>query len=169
MNPLDVMPSPETIRDVGETLKYAAMLDPRLSHADKATIAAWSKQVQRHPGLTREDLLNGLQRFYDSPSERPIGIGDLITHSRLCKHDRIEREDAEIREIRREEQDAKAEEETQELAGSVVMGPTVKKTQRLFDAEHELQRCHGKRECMEAIREYAAAKAEARKPRKKAA
>lgn len=165
----DLTPTPETIRAVAETLKYAAMLDDRIAGADQARIAAWSKQVQRHPGLTREDLLDGLQKFYDGPSERAIGIGDLLAHSRVCHRDRIEKEDAEIRDIRREELDAKADEDaTQEVAATVVLGPVKAKTPRLFEAEHELQRCHGKQEALAAIREYAAAKAEAKKPRRKA-
>jgi hypothetical protein len=154
--------TPETVRAVAEMFKFAAFLDDRMAGADKGRIMAWAEQLQRH-NLSREDLLDGLQHFYDSPSERAIGIGDLLAHSRVCHRDRIEKEDAEIRDIRREAQDAKAEEETAELAASVVMGPVKNKTPRLFEAEHELQRCHGKREALAAIREYAAAKKAARK------
>lgn len=159
----DETPSPETIRAVAEALKYAAILDDRVAKADQARVLGWAKQVRRHPGLTRDDLVDGVQRFYDSPSERAIGIGDLLAHSRVCHRDRIEKEDAEIRDIRREAQDVKAEEETAELAEAVVLGPVKNKTPRLFEAEHELQRCHGKAEALAAIREYAAAKKAARK------
>ena len=73
--------SPDTVRAVTQVFKLAGILDDRVTHPDKARIAAWSEQVQRH-GLAESDLLDGLQAFYDGPSERAIQIGDLIHHAR---------------------------------------------------------------------------------------
>lgn len=151
------------LSNIAEVLKLAAILDDRAPKADKARIVAWAEQVHRHK-LTRDDLLDGLQRFYDGPSERAIAIGDLVSHSKASKRDRIEREDAEIRDIRREEHDSKADaDETRAVMAAFVSGPVAQKTKRLHDAEHGLQFCHGKAESIAALREYFEAKKQARK------
>lgn len=150
--------SPDTIRAVAEALKLAAILDDRVAHADAARIAAWSEKVETH-NLEREDLIAGLQNFYDSPMQHPIGIGDLIHYGRSARRDRTEREDEEIREIRRETQDAKADaDEAHAIAAGFVGGPVKARTPRLRSAEAALQSCQGKRESQDAIREFFDAK-----------
>lgn len=157
--------TPETVRAVAQAIKLAAILDDRVAaQADKARIAAWSEQVQRH-NLIESDLLDGLQRFYDGPSDRAIQIGDLIHHARMSKIDRVQREDAESRIARSEAQEAKAAEEWP-VPRNPITGPTAKKTDRLKAAEDRLHVCHGKRESIEALKEYFAAKDEARKPKR---
>ena len=71
--------SPDTVRAITKTFQLAGILDDRCAQPDKARIAAWAEQVERHK-LHESDLLDGLQAFYDSPSERAIQIGDLIHH-----------------------------------------------------------------------------------------
>jgi hypothetical protein len=72
---------------VTEALKLASLLDDRTAAADKARIAAWAEQVHRHH-LGKTDLLDGVQAFYDSPSDHAIQIGDLIKHARQVRRDR---------------------------------------------------------------------------------
>ena len=153
--------SPETIRDVAETLKYAAFLDDRVAQADKARIAAWSEQIQRHH-LQRDDLLDGLQAFYDGPSQNAIQIGDLIHHGRNARRNRNEREDDELRDARAARRDTQAADEIQTVSASVITG-RVKSTPRLNAAREALENCTGKTETLEAMREYFIAKREARK------
>lgn len=157
-------PSAETIRAVAKVLRYAAFLDDRVAGADQGRIKAWASQIERH-GLTEIDLMAGLQRHYDAQHERAIGIGDLITHSKQARRDRNESEGNAQREARQAHLDAikPAPEDTQAVAAAFTAGPVTSKTQRLTDAEHELQRCNGKRESMAAIKEYLAAKADAQK------
>jgi hypothetical protein len=89
-------------------------------------------------------------------------IGDLIHHARIVRRDRAEREEADELARRREHQDDKAADEVRGLAAAFT-GPTRNRTERLTRAEFGLQCATGKREVMEAIREWTAAKAEARK------
>ena len=89
--PQNVTATTEDLTNAAEALKLAAILDDRAPKADKARITGWGEQIHRHH-LGREDLLDGLQRFYDSPSDRAIAIGDLIAHARACRRDRTERE-----------------------------------------------------------------------------
>lgn len=150
------------LRATAEVLKLAAILDDRAPAGDKARITAWAEKIHQHR-LERNDLLDGLQAFYDSPSERAIQIGDLIHHARIVRRERNEREADAERDRRRTAADVKAEDEICGLAAGVVMGPTPKRTPRLQAAELALQCCNGKRESMAALREYSAAKTEAKK------
>lgn len=160
--------TPDTIRAVAEVFKLAAILDDRVAQADRHRIAAWSEQVHRHR-LERSDLLDGLQAFYDTPADRPIGVGDLIHHARIVKRARLEKEEDEVREQRRAELDAKAAEgaDLSAVTATAISGRIKNRTERLKRAEEALQNCYGKRECSAAIKEYTAAKAEAmgRKPK----
>lgn len=150
------------VRAVAEVLQLASVLDTRAPAPNKARVAAWAEGVHRHQ-LTRGDLLDGLQAFYDSPSTHAINIGDLIFHARIVKRARLEREPDEDRDTRRELADAKAEPDfTAALAAAAITGPTKHRTERLAAAERALQCCHGKHESIAAMREYFAAKAEAR-------
>jgi hypothetical protein len=148
-----------------EALKLAAILDDRAPNADKARIAAWAEKFHQHQ-LHRNDLLDGLQVFYDAPSERAIQIGDLIHHARQVRRDRNEREEAKERERRGESHDIKAADEMGAVADLVIASPNgpVVKTKRLIAAENRLQTCTNKHEAIEAIREFFAAKTEARQP-----
>lgn len=153
--------TPQTIRAVGEAMQLAALLDDRLGHTDDARVAAWAEQIQRHQ-LERDDLLNGIQAFYDSPSERAIQVGDLIHHARQVRRDRNEREAETERERRAALCDTKAADEVHAIAAGAVMGRVANKTERLIRAENQLQTCTNKAEAIDAIREYFAAKREAR-------
>lgn len=163
---MNVEATEEELRSVAEVLKLAAILDDRAPAADMARIAAWAEQIHRHK-LERRELLDGLQAYYDSPSERAIQIGDLIFHARAIRRDRNEREAEAVRERRAEITSTKAADDIQEIVAGVVMGPVENRTDRLTRAELRLQTCHGK-ECQEAIREYFAAKAEAKKSQPRA-
>lgn len=149
--------TPETIRAITRVFELAAILDDRVSQPDKARIVAWAEQVQRH-NLTETDLLNGLQAYYDSPSERAIQIGDLIHHARYARQNRLDKEADDDREARREAADAKAADETHGIAAVGITGPTKTKTARLIRAENALQCAVDRHTSMEAIREYFAAK-----------
>jgi hypothetical protein len=150
------------LRATAEVLKLAAILDDRAPAGDKARIAAWGEKIHQHR-LERNDLLDGLQAFYDSPSERAIQIGDLIHHARIVRRDRNEREADAERERRAGQHDIKAEDEIRGIAAGIVMGPTPTRTPRLEAAELALHCCSDKREAQAAIREYFAAKSEAKK------
>ncbi|WP_019732126.1 hypothetical protein [Mycobacterium avium] len=157
------------VRAVGEVFQLAAALDPRAPSPNPARVAAWAEGVHRHQ-LTRDDLLDAVQAFYDSPSTHAINIGDLVFHARNIKRTRLEREPDADRDARRELADAKAEPDfTAALSAAAITGPTQHPTDRLRRAELGLQTCEGKRESIAAIREYFAAKAEARKTPAKAA
>jgi hypothetical protein len=153
---------PHTIRAVAEALQLAALLDDRVGHTDDARIAAWGEQIQRHR-LERGDLLNGVQAFYDSPSERAIQVGDLIHHARRERRDRNDREAEAERERRAELLSVKAADDIHALTSGAVMGPVTNRTERLIKAENALQCAVDKRTAQEAVREYFAAKTEARK------
>lgn len=160
--------SADTLRAVAKVFQLAAILDDRVAQPDKARIAAWAEQVERH-GLTQPDLLDGLQAFYDGPSERAIQIGDLIHHARIVRRDRTEREEADLLAQRRAGHDAKAAaDDMRGLVAAVPMGPVASRTPRLIAAEAALQCVTDRTSAMAALREFAAAKAEARKPRKAA-
>jgi hypothetical protein len=150
-----------------EVLKLAAILDDRAPRADKARIAAWAEQIHRHT-LARTDLLDGLQAFYDSPHDRAIGIGDLIHHARYAKRARLDKEEDAERDRRRAEFDAKADDDIRDITAEAITGRIKNRTPRLEAAEAALQDCHGKRACIDAIREFNAAKAEAAGRRPKA-
>lgn len=153
--------SPETIRAIAEMFKLASFFDDRIGHADQGRIAAWSEQVQRHE-LGREDLLDGLQKFYDGPSQHAIGIGDLIQNARACRRDRNEREDDRQREERAAAREQLAAVDAESLAAAVMLGPT-STTPRLDVARNALQNTTGREDSVAAIREFCAAKREAAK------
>lgn len=153
--------SPDTVRAITKVFQLAAILDDRAAQPDKARVAAWAEQIERHK-LTERDLLDGLQAFYDSPSERAIQVGDLIHHARQVRRDRTEREQAAEQAARLEVHDQQAVDEVRGLAAGFT-GPTKNRTDRLVKAELALQCATGRREAIEAMREWTAAKAEARK------
>jgi predicted ATP-grasp superfamily ATP-dependent carboligase len=152
--------SPETIRAVADALKLAAFLDDRVAQADAHRVAAWSEQIERHR-LTPDDLLDGVQAFYDKPSDRPIGIGDLIHHARIVKRDRLDREEDAERDRRRAEQDDRVNDEIDAFMADAITSRVKDKTKRLTAAEEALQTCEGKHECQAAIKEFVGAKTEA--------
>lgn len=154
---MNIDASPETIRAIAEMFKLAAFLDDRIGGADRGRIAAWAEQVERH-ALKRDDLLDGLQRYYDGPANRAIGVGDLIHHSRLVRQDRTEREPDYHRASIHDE---KALEEVRAFASGVTFGRVKTPTPRFEAAVDALGTCHGKRESIAAIREFNAAKREA--------
>jgi hypothetical protein len=143
-----------------EVLKFAAILDDRAPRADKARIAAWAEKIHKH-NLPREDLLDGLQTFYDSPSDRAIGIGDLVWHGRIAKRARLDKEADEEREARQDALSVKAADEMRAFADGVVMGPVKNRTPRIEAAERGLQTCVDKQTAIDAMREFFAAKREA--------
>ncbi|UXA04420.1 hypothetical protein KXD96_15425 [Mycobacterium sp. SMC-2] len=147
---------------VAEVLKLAALLDDRAPAADKSRIVAWAEQVHRHR-LTREDLLDGLQDFYDSPGDRAVQIGDLIHRARIAKRNRLDKEVDEQRDLRQQLFDTKAVVETQSFGTEFDLGPVVQPTPRLEDAVRGLRRAVDKRSAIEAMREFFSAKQEARK------
>ncbi|AVJ50263.1 helix-turn-helix DNA binding protein [Mycobacterium phage Mendokysei] len=152
---------PETISAVTQCLKLASALDDRVGGPDAARIVAWSEQIQRHK-LSEDDLLAGLQDFYDQPHDRPLGVGDLIAAARAHRRIRSQNVPAERFEARGD-----ALSEPAEIAAVVApalqtaMGPVGRTTERLERAREALQTCYGYRACSEAIREYHAARAEA--------
>lgn len=151
----------EELRAVAEALKLAAVLDDRAPKADPARIVAWGEQIHRH-NLERTDLLDGIQAFYDRPSERCIQIGDLIYHARIIKRDRLDREEDAERDARRATHDHKAADEVSlRLVAGTGIGPTKHRTDRLVKAEIALQCANGRTEAQQAIREFLAAKKEA--------
>lgn len=145
---------------VAEVLKLAAILDDRAPAADRARIAAWAEQIHRHR-LERSDLLDGLQAFYDGPSERAIGIGDLVHHGRHAKGNRTDKERDEQRDDRQQAFDIKAADDIGAVAAAVLSGPTKVRTKRLEAAERALHCTVDKQTSVDAIREYLAAKREA--------
>lgn len=153
---------PKTVQAVAKVFQLASILDDRAAQPDKARIAAWAEMVERHK-LTECDLLDGLQAYYDKPSDRAIQIGDLIHHARQVRRDRNEREAEAERERRATALEVKAADDVKTIAAGFVPGPVENKTDRLTHAQLWLQTCNGRKECQEAIREYCAAKSEARK------
>jgi hypothetical protein len=96
---------------VAEALQLAALLDDRAPKADKGRIGAWAEQLQRH-NFTDTDLRGGIlldvvQNYYDHPSERPIGIGDLVDRAITIREDRYKRRDLEQIEADNDEMDAR--------------------------------------------------------------
>jgi hypothetical protein len=155
--------SPETIRAVTRAFELACLLDDRVAHPDKASIAAKAEQVERHK-LQEPDLLDGVQMFYDTPSDRPIQIGDVIHYGRLARQNRTSKEADADREQRRVVHDTKAAGFIHDISRQVSPpalspGEPVNPTARLQAAKHRLQTCRGKYESIDAIREYFAAKA----------
>lgn len=155
--------TPQTTRAAAQVLRMAKTLDDRMGQPDKARIAAWADQVQRHK-LTEPDLMDGLQAYYDGPSTHAIGIGDLIAHAKTARTNRIAKENRAEREARQTQLDATkpAPDDTQAIATAFVAGP-VEKTDRLTAAEDALQTCVDKASAQAAIREFFAAKLDARK------
>lgn len=151
------------IRDIAEVLKLAAIIDDRAPRADKARIAGWAEQIHRHK-LERTDLLDGLQLYYDSPSERPIQIGDLIHHAKAARRARLERMDDEERRRREDLADEKAADDIRGLSAAFIAG-RVDETPRLKAAREALETCQGKTESLAAMREFGAAKLAAKKRR----
>ena len=158
---MNIAATEEELANVAECLKLAAILDDRAPKADKARIVAWAEQIHRHK-LTRDDLLNGLQAYYDGPSERAIQIGDLIHHARLARKTRCDKEDADTRELREQRYDQRAADDMQALSAAFIAG-RVKDTPRLKAAREALDTCEGKDASIAAIREFAAAKLEAKR------
>ena len=155
--------TPETVTAVAQVLKMAAILDDRMGQPDKARIIAWAEQVHRHK-LIEADMLDGLQAYYDGPSDRAIGVGDLIHHAKTARRNRVAGEEAADREARQAELDAvkPAPEETVAVAAAFIPGP-VRRTPRLEAAEDSLNACVDKASAQAALREYFAAKRESRR------
>ena len=110
------------------------------------------------------DMLDGLQAYYDGPSDRAIGVGDLIHHAKTARRNRVAGEEAAEREARQAELDATkpAPEETVAVAAAFIPGP-VRRTPRLEAAEDSLNACVDKASAQAALREYFAAKRESRR------
>lgn len=159
---MNVSASPETIRAVAEAMQLAAVLDDRAPRPTEPRVAAWAEQAERYR-LQRSDMLDAIQAFYDEPRDRAIGIGDLVHHGRRIKRDRLDREEDAAHQARQQSLDIKAADETRALAQAIPFGPTTNRTDRLEAAERALQCCTTKSEAQQAIREYFAAKTEARK------
>lgn len=155
------MPSPETISMIGECLKLAALLDDKIGQPDKGRILAWSKQIEKFKFI-RNDLLDGMQAFYEQPRERAMGVGDLIHHARLIRRERMEEETDELERRRQMKSDEKAAQEFRDVMAGAIMG-RVNETPRLRAAKEALQNCYGKQESIAAITEFWAAKADAKK------
>ena len=153
----------EGIAGVGEALKLAALLDDRVGQPDKAKAAAWAEQVARHPGLTRDDLLDGVQAFYDQPHDRAMAVGDLISHARRLKRDRLAREDVAVQQARIDRNAQKALEDiSAEFHDTVAGGGHLRvDTPELVQARDGLQTCQGKADSIAAIKAYLAALGEA--------
>lgn len=107
--------TPETLRAIAAVLQKAAFLDDRIGQPDKARIAAWAEQIQRFK-FGEADMLDGLQLYYDRPTDRAIGIGDLIECASQARRDRVAREDRAATEARQEALSAKAAEDLEALA-----------------------------------------------------
>lgn len=156
--------TPETVRAVTQVFKLAGILDDRVAQPDKHRIVAWAEQIQRHR-LIEGDLLDGLQAYYDAPSDRAIQIGDLIHHARYARRSRLEREAEAEAEQRYARNDAKAEREEMRQISAAFISGRVNDTPRLKAAREALEDCRGKAECKAAIEEFLAAKSEAKRPR----
>ncbi|AWN02665.1 hypothetical protein SEA_XAVIA_65 [Mycobacterium phage Xavia] len=153
--------SRETVEATMQVLKMAAILDDRVSQGDTARVAAWAEQIERHK-LNESDLLDGLQAYYDAPTDRAIGIGDLIHHARQARRQRTQNEGLDGLDRRQAELDAikPAPEPAVALPG-FVGGQVTNRTPRFEAAQQALQECYGRAECRAAIAEYFAAKREA--------
>lgn len=153
----------ETIAATAEAMQLAGLLDDRFGHSDDARVTAWAEQIQRHE-LERDDLLDAVQAFYDIRQPYSLGIGDLLDAARALRRDRAQRETVDARLEHMDTTAArKAADETRTIAEAFAAAAgSAPRTPRLVEAEHQLQRCQGKRESMAAIREFLAAKAEAR-------
>jgi hypothetical protein len=108
---MNVNATEATLQAVTEALKLAALLDPRMPNPDKATLIACAEQVQRH-NFTDADLAGGIlldpvQDYYDRPSDRPIGIGDIIAAARKIRQDRYQRQELEQIEAANDAMDAR--------------------------------------------------------------
>lgn len=159
--------TPETVKAITQVFKLSAILDDRAPAADMARMAAWAEQVERHK-LTEDDLLSGLQSYYDSPHDRPMGVGDLIQHAKVARRKRVDDESRAELNARQAHLDAvKPEPDAVRAIASAFGGgpvPAGQRTDRLQAAENSLQTCVDRKTAMAAIREYFAAKAEALKP-----
>lgn len=155
-------PSAESIAATTEVLELASLLDHRVPTPDKARVLAWARQIDRNH-CDRDDLLDAVQAFYDRPSAQPVSVGDVIDGSRRIKRDRLDRESDDARDQRLKAAETKAAEDIRSLTAGAVMGPVKNRTPRLQAAELALQCCNGKHESMAALREYFAAKTEAKK------
>jgi hypothetical protein len=154
-------PSAQSIGNATEVLELASLLDHRVPTPDKARILAWARQIDRY-NLNRDDMLDACQSFYDRPSPQPVSVGDIIETSRRIKRDRLDREADEERDTRRVTVDTKAADEIRSIAAGFIAGPVKSRTDRLAKAEIALQCCNGKRESQSAIRDYFAARIDAR-------
>lgn len=152
-------PSAQSIAHTTEVLELASLLDHRIPSPDKARVLAWAKQIDRHQ-LSRDDLLDATQAFYDQPSPHPVSVGDVIAGARRIKRDRLAREEADEREQRQTLNDRKAADDVLALTASVLEG-RVKDTPRLKAARDALDTCQGKAESQAAIAEFVAARREA--------
>lgn len=159
--------SPETVKAITQVFKLTAILDDRAPSSDMARTAAWAEQVERHK-LTEDDLLTGLQSYYDSPHDRSMQIGDLIQHAKAARRKRVDDESRAELEARQAELDAvkPAPDAVRAIASAFGSGPVPagRHTDRLQAARDSLQTCVDRKTAMAAIREYFAAKAEALKP-----
>lgn len=156
--------SPETVAAVAQVLKLAGYLDDRVGQPDKGRIIAWAEQVQRHQ-LAEDDLLAGLQAYYDGPHDHAIVVGDLIAHAKTARQIRTQTEAQKSIAAQAARGDAKAAaDEPRSIAAVAMSSPVDNETPRLQQARTGLRTCHGKHESITAIREYFAAKKDAQKP-----
>lgn len=150
-----------TKNDVVDVLTAIAVGDRRT--VGKTDVELWNRIIGDLP----KDL--AMQAVVDHFADCPgvwLEPGHVKQRVRAIRRDIADRESDEQRMYRQEVLASKAAAEVRSITG-VPMGPVKKKTKRLLAAEDALQTCQGKRECMAALREFAAAKAEARKPIKR--
>lgn len=157
----------ETTRAVADALELASLLDDRAPHPSPSRIAAWAEQIQRH-NLTRDDLLDAVQMFYDQPHERAIGVSDLVHLGRSIKRDRLDRQPPQPIQPHLDNDttgtDSAALIDTATLEiGSLRHTERPNTTPRLDSARQALQTCHGATQSREAIREYLTALRDARR------
>lgn len=152
---MNINASAETVRAVVKVFELAYLLDDRVTQPDKARMTAWAEQVERHR-LSEQDLLDAVQAFYDGPSLHAIQVGDLISHARRIKRDRLEREPDADRDERRELVDEKAANDIRPFTSLVGGGGVDRAAEstELDQAREALQTCHGKAQSQAAIRSY---------------
>jgi hypothetical protein len=148
-------------------LAKCAANDPWFPQPAQYTMLAWAEQFAG-TNLDIDDLLAAVTAVYrdNGAGFKPLPA-DILKSARAIRGERADREARAEREQRQALNDTKAAADMRALAAGIVMGP-VPKTPDLVAAEAALQCVVDKQTAIEAMREYFAAKTEARQREQKA-
>lgn len=153
--------SEQAIQAAKAVLAKCSANDPWFPQPSESTILAWAEQFMI-ANLPADDLLEAVTQVYAAHGAgfKPLP-GDILASARGVRRDRRLRDEAAQQELTAAVGDRKSAEDLATIAAEFV-GGKVKPTKRLRAAEAAMQNAADRESAVAAMREYFAAKLEAK-------